>query len=581
MKNKILLFMLFILSSVSLSQVQNIDTETARGIEPSSVQKTPLLEALYEEAKQLQENPQTTVQEMELNRLAIKIAWAEVNPGIAALYKPVDNDGKLPEIEENMAINGVFVPAQIKQRQEPVSTKDWATDKLLLDDWVDGGIDMEVTHQGHIYISHYKNDIAFGGPFDIIYIHRSLDGGNTFELWKTANITSPITRAKLISIDGSGSTWNYINIYFLTETNNFQMLKWGLEDNSFEATTIASNVNYFDVDRNYNSNTDLQRVFAVYDKLNSGGCHRLYSARTTNGTYGFNWVDEATVQNTCSVDVSVAYGHNGSIYTSHLGQNVNVLYYNANNNYNDPASWSPRLTVEDNPNFNTKEATIIAERNAAPNDLVNIITNTEISGENYTQAYWVENNVLTLDDIVLYGASDFEFRLPDLWIKRQSGHTEISISVGVDEFGANNKVYVLKLGSEGQVISDSGNNVFPGISTAVAETLDGLPCVAFSGTSGTYGRGLYFDAETELLNTESVENNEVILYPNPAMDKITIQATNLIDTIEIINNLGQKIRHLNPENNLVEIDVTGIQVGIYFLKIISDNFTTTKKFQKK
>src|SRR5690606_3622205 len=178
--------------------------------------------------------------------------------------------------------------------------------------------------------------------------------------------------------------------------------------------------------------------------------------RTTNGTYGFNWVDEATVQNTCSVDVSVAYGHNGSVYTSHLGQNVNVLYYNANNNYNDPASWSPRLTIEDNPNFNTKEATIIAERNAAPNDLVNIITNTEISGENYTQAYWVENNVLTLDDIVLYGASDFEFRLPDLWIKRQSGHTEISISVGVDEFGANNKVYVLKLGSEGQVISDSG-----------------------------------------------------------------------------------------------------------------------------
>ena len=561
-----------------LSQAQNIDTEIPNEIEPSSVQKTPLLEALYEEAKQLQENPQTTVQEMELNRLAIKNAWMEVNPEIASLYKPVDNGGKLPEIEENIHINGVFIPSEIKQREEPSPTRDWGTDNLLLDDWVDGGIDMEVTHQGHIYISHYKNDIAFGGPFDIIYVHRSLDGGNTFELWKTANITAPVTRAKMISIDGQGSAWNYINVYFLTETNNFQMLKWGLEDNSFEATAIATNVNYFDVDRNYNSNTDLQRVFAVYDKLSTSGCHRVYSARTTNGTYGFNWVDEVTVQNSCSVDISVAYGHNGSIYTSHRGQTINILYYNANNNYNDPASWSPRIEIENNPNFNTKEATIIAERSAAPNDLVNIITNTEISGENYMQAYWIENNVLTLDDIVLYGATDFEFRSPDLWIKRQSGQTEFSISAGVDEFGANNKVFVLKFGSEGQVISDSGNNVFVGNQTAVAETLDGLPCVAFSGTSGAFGRGLYFDAETELLNTERFDKTQVTLYPNPVNEQLHISTKENINAITIYNQLGQMSISRKAINDInTTLDVSHLNTGVYFIQIeIGQNLITKK-----
>jgi len=563
-----------------LSQAQNLDTEGTDEINFSNLEKTPLLESLYTQAKLLQDNPLATVQELEQNRLAIKNAWMEVNPAISALYKPVENSGKLPEIEENIHINGVFIPAEIKQREDPLPTRDWGQDNLLLDDWVDGGIDMEVTHQGHIYISHYKNDIAFGGPFDIIYVHRSLDGGNTFELWKTANITAPITRAKLISIDGLGSPWNYVNVYYLTETNTFQMLKWGLEDNSFEATTIATNVNYFDVDRNFNSNTDLQRVFAVYDKLSSGGCHRIYSARTTNGTYGFNWVDEVTVQNTCSVDVSVAYGLNGSVYTSHLGQTSNFLYYNANNNYNDPASWSPRITIEDNPTFNTKEASIIAQRNAAPNDLVNIVTNSEISGENYTMGYWVENNVLTLDDIILYGATDFEFRLPDLWIKRQSGQTEFSVSVGVDEFTANNKVFVLKFGTEGQVVSDSGNNVFVGISTAVAETLDGLPCIAFAGTSGSFGRGLYFDAETELLNTERFENSQISLYPNPAHNKITISIGISIDKIEIFNSLGQYVMQLKPENTKVDVDITNLNPGIYYVKISSNNLITTKKLLK-
>lgn len=561
-----------------LSQAQNIDTEITNGIEPSSVQKTPLLEALYEEAKQLQENPQTTVQEIELNRLAIKNAWAEVNPDIAALYKPVDNGGKLPEIEENIHINGVFVPTEIKQREEPTPTRDWGTDNLLLDDWVDGGIDMEVTHQGHIYISHYKNDIAFGGPFDIIYVHRSLDGGNTFQLWKTANITAPITRAKLISIDGPGSAWSYINVYFLTETNNFQVLKWGIEDNSFDGTTIASNVNYFDVDRNYNSNTDLQRVFAVYDKLSTSGCHRVYSARTTNGTYGFNWVDETTVQNSCSVDISVAYGHNGSIYTSHRGQTINYLYYNANNNYNDPASWSPRIEIETDLDLNTREASIIAERTAAPNDRVFIFTNTQFMGQNFLASYAIENNIPFNPTPVLEGLTDFEFRLPDLWIKKQGGETNFSFSVGVDVNGLNNIVYVQKIGAVGAEVSDSGNNVFVGNSTAVAETLDGLPCVAFAGTSGAFGRGLYFDAETELLNTERFDKTQVTLYPNPVNEQLHISTKENINAITIYNQLGQMAISRKAINDLnTTLDVSHLNTGVYFIQIeIGQNLITKK-----
>lgn len=567
-----------------LSQAQNIDTEITNGIEPSSVQKTPLLEALYEEAKQLQENPQTTVQEMELNRLSIKNAWMEVNPEIASLYKPINNGGKLPEIEENIHINGVFIPAEIKQREDHIPTRDWGPDNLLLDDWVDGGIDMEVTHQGHIYISHYKNDIVFGGPFDIIYVHRSLDGGNTFELWKTANITAPVTRAKLISIDGPGSAWNYINVYFTTETQNFQMLRWGLEDGSFDAAVIAPEVNYFDVDRNYVNSTDGQRVFAVYDKLSSGGCHRIYSARSTAGTYGIYWVDEATVQNSCSVDVSVAYGQNGSVYTSHRGQSSNFLYYNANNNYNDPASWSARINIETDPDFNTREASIIAERTSAPNDRVHILTNSEYLGQNYLISYTIENNVPLNPIPILQGFTDFEFRLPDLWIKKQSGETDFSFSVGVDVNGLNNTVYVQKIGTVGAEVSDSGNNIWVDNATAVAETLDGLPCVAFSGSGagGFPGRGLYFDAQTELLNTERFDKTEVTLYPNPANEQLHLSAKENINAVTVHNQLGQVVISKKPLNEMITIlDVSRLNPGVYFLQIEIGQNLITKKIIKK
>mgnify|MGYP001394639152 CR=1 FL=1 len=575
-------FLIICLVFSFLSQAQNIDTENTGNTDLLNFQKTALLKALYSQAKQLEGNPQTTVQEMEQNRLAIKNAWFEVNPTISALYKPVENGGKLPEIEENIHINGIFIPSEIIQREQPAPTRDWGPDNLLLDDWVDGGIDLEVTHEGHIYISHYKNDIVFGGPFDIIYVHRSLDGGNTFELWKTANITAPVTRAKLISIDGPGSPWNYINVYFLTETNNFQALKWGLNDGSFDATVIATEVNYFDVDRNLNSNTDLQRVFAVYDKYSaSSGCHRLYSARSTNGTYGFNWVDEVTVQNTCSVDVSVAYGLNGSVYTSHRGQSINILYYNANNNYNDPASWSPRIEIEADPDFNIREASIIAERHQAPGDIAYIFTNTEYLGNNYLLAYPIENNVPLPLAMILQGFTDFEFRLPDLWIKKESGQTPFSYSVGVEANGANNFVFVQKMGAVGEQVSDNGNNTFASIATAVGETLDGLPCVAFAGTSGAFGRGLYFDAETELLGTVDNNLDELKIFPNPTSNAINFQASFAIEKVVILNNLGQIVIDFEPNINKLTYDVSELKSGLYYVKITGNNSIITEKIIKK
>lgn len=581
MKNLILFGLLL---SIAFLNAQ-VDTDPINGLDEYSFNKTPKLESLYQKAVLLESKPQVSAEEIEANRLAIKEAWMEVNPAIADLYKPVDNQGKLPEIIQNVEINGVFVPNTIKKREENFSSKDWSTDNLILDDWIDGGIDMDVTHEGHIYITHYKNDIDFGGPFDIIYVHRSLDGGNTFELWKTAQISAPVRRAKLISIDGPGSAWNYINVYFTTETNNFQLVRWGLDDGSFDATVIATDVNYFDVDRNYVNNTDVQRVFAVYDKLTAGGCHRLYSARSTAGTYGIYWVDEATVQNTCSIDLGVTYGVNGYLYTSHRGQSSNYLYYNANSNYNDPASWSPRLTVDNNPDNNNKEVSIISTRDIFPNNQVYIISNIEQPvSEKFLVYYLIENNLLSYGPALLLASGGiYEFRLPSLWIKRQNNVVNFSYSVGIDENGVSGNVGVEKINEVPfEFVSDIGNNVYFEVPTAVAETIDGLPCVAFAGTSaGGNSRGLYFDAKTNLLSVFDNSLERVNIFPNPALNEINFQSSFTIERIVILNNLGQIVVDFEPNINSFTYDISSLNAGMYYVKVTGNNFTKTEKIIKK
>lgn len=582
MKNLILFGLLL---SITLLNAQ-VDTDSTYALDQNSFNKTPKLKSLYQKAVLLESKSNVTAIEIEANRQAIKEAWMEINPEIAALYKPVDNQGKLPEIIQNVEINGVFVPQTIKKREENFSQKDWSTDKLILDDWIDGGIDMDVTHEGHIYITHYKNDIDFGGPFDIIYVHRSLDGGNTFELWKTAQISAPVRKAKLISIDGPGSAWNYINVYFTTETNNFQLVRWGIDDGSFDANIIATEVSYFDVDRNYVNSTDAQRVFAVYDKLTAGGCHRLYSARSTAGTYGINWVDEATVGNTCSIDLGVAYGVNGYLYTSHRGQSSNFLYYNANSNYNDPASWSPRLTVENNPDFNNKEVSIISTRDVFPANNVYIVSNFQVqsNSENYLVYYQlIDNTVVTSQGLIFPGLLDFEFRLPSLWIKRENNTQNFSLSVGIDEIGFSGKVGVQKINEVSfGVVSDSGNEVYFDVPSAVAETIDGLPCVAFSGTSaGGNPRGLYFDANTELLGVVENTLDKVKIFPNPTLNEINFQAPFTIERVVIFNNLGHVMVDYEPNTNIFSYDLSELNSGMYYVKITGNNLTKTEKIIKK
>ena len=124
-----------------IAQTDVVDN-AAISVATTDRQMTAELVALYEESRAL-ENTGTAF-EIEANRLAIKAAWETIDPAIAALYKPIDTGTLLPETMENLPINGIYYPEEIKEPRSSEGTRDWDTDRLLLDEFVDG-VDMDVT----------------------------------------------------------------------------------------------------------------------------------------------------------------------------------------------------------------------------------------------------------------------------------------------------------------------------------------------------------------------------------------------------------------------------------------------------
>ena len=86
-----------------------------------------------------------------------------------------------------------------------------------------------------------------------------------------------------------------------------------------------------------------------------------------------------------------------------------------------------------------------------------------------------------------------------------------------------------------------------------------------------------------LLYTESVgeqTGNNLVLYPNPVNDKLTIEAHEAIGTVEIYNLLGAVTYTQKNCGNKVEINTTDLQSGIYFIRLMNDKVSETRRFVK-
>ncbi|MGB3344779.1 MAG: hypothetical protein WBA61_12800 [Aequorivita sp.] len=316
MKNVITIFMcaLCILSGIAQSDLS--------GDQLVIPERTPALEALYQQARDLEQNG--TAAQINANRLAIRDAWQEIDPKVAALYKPIETEQSL-----NLGGDDIYIPSIIKKR--PDSPESWKTDKLISANWIDG-VDMDVTGTGDIYIGVYENIIDFGGTNDSIHVYKSTNHGRTFDKWKSVATTVPILKIQILTMDGVGS--KYVLVYLITKSGKFQVARWNMETGAFNSQTIATDVVDFSVDANYLLSSASRRVFATYVKSSN----MQYSARSTIGSYGFDWVDETSL-GISGEQIAFAFGTDGGCYTTFIGYSTRSLWAIANGYSNDPASW--------------------------------------------------------------------------------------------------------------------------------------------------------------------------------------------------------------------------------------------------
>jgi len=92
----------------------------------------------------------------------------------------------------------------------------------------------------------------------------------------------------------------------------------------------------------------------------------------------------------------------------------------------------------------------------------------------------------------------------------------------------------------------------------------------------------YFIAH--LIDVTSVgENAQQVLniYPNPVNDKLFIEAGDAISLVEIYNLTGAMVLSQECNSEKVEVEVSELQSGIYFIKMTTGNGVETRSFVKK
>lgn len=107
----------------------------------------------------------------------------------------------------------------------------------------------------------------------------------------------------------------------------------------------------------------------------------------------------------------------------------------------------------------------------------------------------------------------------------------------------------------------------------------------FHSDGNVTGAGVVVDdflvSGTSLLTTTNFELDKLAIYPNPSNGIFNISVGNIsIDSVDLFDMTGKKIDFKTNKEKTV-IDLNAVSDGVYFVKITSNNQSTTKKIIKK
>ncbi len=93
----------------------------------------------------------------------------------------------------------------------------------------------------------------------------------------------------------------------------------------------------------------------------------------------------------------------------------------------------------------------------------------------------------------------------------------------------------------------------------------------------TYGT---FDCSLIGIDEVELDIVEAKIYPNPAIDFLSIETKEVIQGLEVYDALGRKVISKTPKQNYFSLDISNLEKGIYILKLQTKEGTGTYKVAK-
>jgi len=84
-----------------------------------------------------------------------------------------------------------------------------------------------------------------------------------------------------------------------------------------------------------------------------------------------------------------------------------------------------------------------------------------------------------------------------------------------------------------------------------------------------------------LSNTEFPVDKSIIVYPNPAKDRVVIACNNVIKSVGLYDIQGRILQSVIANEKSTEVDLSGKADGVYFVKIVSENGVKVEKVVKE
>ena len=76
-------------------------------------------------------------------------------------------------------------------------------------------------------------------------------------------------------------------------------------------------------------------------------------------------------------------------------------------------------------------------------------------------------------------------------------------------------------------------------------------------------------------------DNNVLIYPNPVSDKLSVEAKEAIGKVEIYNVMGALVYSQKDCESKIEIETSQLPAGTYLIRLTTDNATVMRRFVKK